>query len=50
MSKDKLRPGNNAPVSGQYEVRGPRGGRTDYGEITSIKNKPLPPTPEPNLT
>lgn len=50
MPKDKLHSGNKAPASGQYEIRGPRGGKTDYGEITSTKNNPLPPTPEPSLT
>lgn len=37
-----LRSGNRAPESGQYEVRGPRGGATGR-EITAIKGKPLPP-------
>jgi hypothetical protein len=38
-----LRSGNQAPVSGQYERRGPRGGRTGR-EVTAVKGKPLPPT------
>jgi hypothetical protein len=37
-----LRSGNRAPESGQYEVRGPRGGATGH-EVTAIRGKPLPP-------
>ena len=37
-----LRPGSRAPISGQYAVRGPRGGKTGR-EVTSTKGKPLPP-------
>ncbi|WP_144498075.1 hypothetical protein [Bacillus paralicheniformis] len=44
---DKLRPGDKSPVSGQYEVVGPRGGSRNR-EITSVKGKPLPPTQNPN--
>ncbi|MEG4197338.1 YjzC family protein [Microcoleus sp. Pol12A5] len=47
MSKKLLKPGEKTPVSGQYEITGPRGGSTGK-EITSIKGKPLPPTPEAN--
>jgi hypothetical protein len=43
---DKLKPGQNAPLSGQYEIRGPRGGRTGE-ERTAIRGKTLPPTPKP---
>ena len=39
------KPGEKAPASGQYEVVGPRGGKTNT-EITSVKNKILPPTPK----
>ncbi|GED35085.1 hypothetical protein P9G84_22110 [Brevibacillus centrosporus] len=43
---DKLKPGQPAPESGQYKVVGPRGG--DKGrEVTSTKDKPLPPTQNP---
>jgi len=50
MAKDDLlKPGNITPDSGQYGIVGPRGGKTEYGEVTSVKNKPLPPTPEPGL-
>ncbi len=37
-----LHSGAKAPLSGQYEVRGPRGGETGR-EVTSTKGKPLPP-------
>lgn len=49
MSDDLLNPGQKTPDSGQYEIVGPRGGKTNYGEITSVKNKPLPPPPEKGL-
>lgn len=39
-----LKPGQQAPKSGQYERVGPRGGKTGK-EITGVKGKPLPPTP-----
>lgn len=44
MSKT-LKPGNITPTSGQYEIVGPRGGRTGQ-EVTSVQGKPLPPTPK----
>jgi len=37
-----LKPGEITPRSGQYEQRGPRGGRGP--EITAVAGKPLPPT------
>jgi uncharacterized protein (DUF486 family) len=40
------KPGQNAPVSGEYEIVGPRGGDTGK-ERTAIKGRPLPPTPKP---
>jgi hypothetical protein len=40
------RPGEKAPASGQYEIVGPRGGRTGE-ERTVVRGEPLPPTPEP---
>lgn len=47
MSKnDQLKPGNKAPVSGQYEIVGPKGGKTGK-EVTSVKGEPLPPTAKP---
>jgi len=38
-----FKPGQVAPVSGQYEEVGPRGGRTGR-EVTSVKDERLPPT------
>lgn len=43
MSKD-LKPGQQAPASGQYEIIGPRGGHTRQ-ERTVVRGEPLPPTP-----
>ena len=37
--------GENAPVSGEYEIIGPRGGDTRQ-ERTAVRGKPLPPTPK----
>ncbi len=45
MSKNTLKPGQTVPRSGQYEVIGPRGGKTGE-EITGVKGKILPPTPK----
>jgi hypothetical protein len=44
MSKT-LKPGQTAEKSGQYEMVGPRGGRTGE-ERTVTKGEPLPPTPQ----
>lgn len=41
---DRLRPGDKAPKSGQYEERGPRGGKVSNTEITSTHKNTLPPT------
>lgn len=43
---EKLKPGQDAPRSGQYEIVGPRGGRTGE-ERTSTRGNSLPPTPKP---
>lgn len=40
-----FKPGETAPFSGQYEMVGPRGGRT-YIERTVVEGEPLPPTLE----
>lgn len=45
MSKSKsMKPGTTAPASGQYEIVGPRGGKTGV-ERTVVKGERLPPTP-----
>lgn len=53
MAKNKptsgLKPGSHAPVSGQYEIVGSRGGYTGT-ERTSVKGDTLPPTPKPGQT
>lgn len=41
-----LKPGSLTPRSGQYERVGPRGGGTGI-EVTSVRNKPLPPSQRP---
>ncbi len=43
MAKN-LKPGQRAPASGQYEIVGPRGGRTGE-ERTVVRGEPMPPTP-----
>jgi hypothetical protein len=40
------RPGEKANTSGQYEIVGPRGGKTSHGERTVVKGEPMPPTPK----
>ena len=44
-----LKPGQKAPVSGQYALIGSRGGNTGK-EVTAVKNKVMPPTPKPRQT
>jgi hypothetical protein len=44
-----FKPGEKCTRSGQYEIVGPRGGRTGE-ERTVVKHEPLPPTPKPNQT
>ena len=41
----KYKPGEKAPRSGQYEIIGPRGGRTGK-ERTIVRREPMPPTPK----
>ena len=43
---NKYKPGEKADYSGQYEIVGPRGGRTGI-ERTVVKGEPLPPTQKP---
>jgi len=45
MKKSGLKPGQNAPASGQYVTVGPRGGQGK--EVTVPKGHNLPPTPIP---
>lgn len=40
---ERKKPGQRATRSGQYEVVGPRGGRTGE-ERTVVRGEPLPPT------
>lgn len=47
--RPKLKPGQTVPRSGQYEIIGPRGGKTGE-EITGVKGKTLPPTPKAKST
>ncbi len=49
MSNKKLPAGTRAPVSAQYEIVGPRGGRTGV-ERTVVRGEPLPPTRAPGQT
>jgi hypothetical protein len=39
------KPGQKAPRSGQYEIIGPRGGKSGK-ERTIVKGEPMPPTPK----
>ena len=49
MSNDNVfKPGEKVVVSGQYEVIGPRGGKTGL-EITAVKNGTFPPTQKQNM-
>ena len=43
---ERLKPGQKAPTSGQYEIVGPQGGRTGK-ERTVVRDEPMPPTPKP---
>jgi hypothetical protein len=45
----KYNPGETAPVSGLYELIGPRGGHTGK-ERTVSKGKELPPTPKAGMS
>jgi len=44
-----LKPGENAPVSGLYELIGPRGGRTGK-ERTVARGEVLPPPPKAGMS
>jgi hypothetical protein len=43
MAKKQYSSGETAPVSGQYQIIGPKGGKGP--ERTIVKGEPLPPTP-----
>jgi hypothetical protein len=45
MKSSNYKPGTTAPASAQYEIVGPRGGRTGQ-ERTVVRGEPLPPTPQ----
>jgi hypothetical protein len=45
---NKLKPGEIARASGQYQALGPRGGKGH--EVTVVKGEPLPPTPRSGMT
>jgi len=46
--KKNFKPGEVAPVSGFYELIGPRGGHTGK-ERTVVKGEVLPPTPKSGM-
>lgn len=43
MSGKLYKPGQKAPRSGQYEIVGPKGGKTGV-ERTVVRGEPLPPS------
>lgn len=43
MKNTLLKSGQKVSISGQYEVVGPRGGRTGH-EVTLVKGETAPPT------
>lgn len=43
-----LKPGETAPVSGLYELIGPRGGKTGK-ERTVVRGEVMPPPPKPGM-
>jgi hypothetical protein len=49
MQRSGFKPGEKVPVSGQYELVGPRGGRQGK-EVTGVRGEPLPPTPASGMT
>ena len=48
MRKPLLKPGQKAPTSGQYGLRGQRGA-DQRREATITKGEPAPPTPKPGM-
>lgn len=49
MAKKQFEPGEPAPISGEMEIIGPRGGDTGKTR-TVVLNRPLPPTPKAGQT
>jgi hypothetical protein len=49
MAPKTQKPGEKAKESGQFEIVGPKGGKTGE-ERTVVKGEPLPPTPKPGQT
>lgn len=49
MNRQPLKPGQNAPTSGQYGVYGPRGGDLNR-EVTVSRGERMPPTAKPGQT
>lgn len=49
MTKKTFKPGQKAPQSAQYGIKGPRGADTGI-ERTVVKGEPLPPTPAKGQT
>lgn len=47
MARRIFKPGHTVPTSGQYEIYGPRGGKTGQ-EVTAVKGEPFPPTQKKN--
>lgn len=47
MARKLFKPGHTVPTSGQYEIYGPRGGKTGQ-EVTAVKGEPFPPTQKKN--
>jgi len=48
-NEEKHKPGEISKQSGQYPIRGPKGGDTG-AERTVTKGEPFPPTPKPGQT
>lgn len=48
MGKPEFKPGQRPNHSGQYEVVGPKGGKTGL-EVTAVAGKPLPATKKPGM-
>lgn len=46
--KKSYKPGEISRYSGQFELVGPRGGKTNR-EVTVVKGEPIPPTPKPGM-